>query len=71
MVAEVQRARVSGARRVATQVMSVVTGYWLWNAAVWAYAYRVLGAEAERVLAERDHKGGANPNPNSSPDPDH
>ena len=56
---------------MATQVMSVVTGYWLWNAAVWAYAYRVLGAEAERVLAERDHKGGANPNPNSSPDPDH
>ena len=57
VVAEVERARDSGARRVATQAMGALTGYWLWNAAAWAYAYRVLGAEAERVLADRDHQG--------------
>mmetsp|Transcript_8202 Transcript_8202/g.19381 ORF Transcript_8202/g.19381 Transcript_8202/m.19381 type:complete len:149 (+) Transcript_8202:435-881(+) len=37
--------------------MGAVLGYWLWNAAAWAYAYRVLGVEAERVLADRDHQG--------------
>ena len=73
-MAEVEQARVSEARRVATQVMGAVLGYWLWNAAAWAYAYRVLGVEAERVLADRDHQGGPNhnpdPDPNPGPDPD-
>ena len=58
VVAEVERARYSGARRVATQVMGALTGYWLWNAAAGVYAVLVLGAEAERVLADRDHQGG-------------
>ena len=61
LVTEVERARVSGGRRVATRVIGALTGYWLWNATAWAYAYRVLGAEAERLLAERDHQGGPSP----------
>ena len=66
---EVERARVSGGRRVATRVIGTLTGYWLWNATAWAYAYRVLGAEAERLLAERDHQGGPRPNPDPDPSP--
>ena len=69
LVTEVERARVSGGRRVATRVIGALTGYWLWNAAAWAYAYRVLGAEAERLLAERDHQGGPRPNPDADPSP--
>ena len=69
LVTEVERARVSGGRRVATRVIGTLTGYWLWNATAWAYAYRVLGAEAERLLAERDHQGGPRPNPDPDPSP--
>ena len=57
VVQEVERARATGARRLASQLVGALCGYWLWNAVAWSFAYRVLGAEAERLLAERDFHG--------------
>lgn len=57
VVTEVERARDTGVRVRISQVLGALCGYWLWNAVAWSFAYRVLGAEAERILAERGYDG--------------
>ena len=50
VVAEVEKAQTTRMRRVVLQLLAYWVGSTVWNSAAWAYAYRVLGKEAERVL---------------------
>ena len=59
VVDEVQKAQAATQRRLVRRCVAGLLAYTSWNGAATVYAYRVLGAEAEKLLAERGYEGAA------------
>ena len=59
VVEEVQKAQTTTQRRLVRQCVAGLLAYTSWNGAATVYGYRVLGAEVEKLLAERGYEGAA------------